>query len=88
MSIKQDIIERFFNFESFKGVYLLPCGLAGLFFTYINHGDVGMVFSKIMELGPYAFFGYLVAEGLRKIFVNRVKQAKKKEALLRQRDAE
>lgn len=71
-SIKQDFIERFANFETVKGVYLLPAGLAGLWVVTYH-------LQFILQVFGLACFGYMAIEGVRKIGVNRIKQALKAE---------
>ena len=72
--VKMDIRERFLNFETAKGVYLVPAGAVVCFVTlyYQQHllTAVGLIFGW-----------YLICEGLRKIFVNRFKQARKEEEI-------
>lgn len=65
--IKMDIKERFFNFETVKGAYLLPVGLLGLYITW-NYVQF------ILYAIGFAYFGYMVLEGSRKISVNRIRQ--------------
>lgn len=78
--LKRDFVERFLNFESLKGLYLLPAGLIGLVVTWTN-------LQFILHAMGTAYFGYMVVEGLRKIFVNRISQALKVEELKEKRDA-
>lgn len=72
--VKMDIRERFFNFETAKGMYLVPAGAVVCFVTlyYQQHllTAVGLIFGW-----------YLICEGLRKIFVNRFKQERKQEEI-------
>lgn len=62
-----DFKERFLNFETFKGVYLLPVGLIGLWVT-LTH------IQYLLYIIGFAYFGYMAIEGARKISVNRIKQ--------------
>lgn len=65
--IKMDIKERFFNYETVKGIYMLPVGLLGLYITW-NYVQF------ILYAIGFAYFGYMTLEGSRKISVNRIKQ--------------
>lgn len=76
--IKQDIKERFFNFETAKGFYLVPVGLFGLWVAVLHVEYV------IQAMGA-AYFGYMVFEGVRKILVNRIKQGLKRGQLAAKR---
>lgn len=64
----QDIKERFLNFETAKGIYLVPAGLIVVFASiyYISY---------VIQVAFGLFGWYLFSEGLRKIFVNRIKQS-------------
>lgn len=75
---KQDFQERFLNFETAKGIYLLPAGLAGLYVTLFY-------LQFILQAFGGAIFGYMVFEGFRKITVNRIKQSQKVEELTQKR---
>jgi hypothetical protein len=64
--IKQDFMERFFNFETFKGIYLIPAGaliiyLAIFHVQYLIQG-VGVIFGW-----------YWISIGLYKVGINPVK---------------
>jgi hypothetical protein len=67
MNILQDFRERFLNFETVKGVYLLPAGGAICHVTlfYLQY---------VIQAFCLAFGIYMMVEGCRKILVNRVKQ--------------
>lgn len=71
----QDIKERFLNFETVRGIYLLPAGVIGLYITWSN-------LQFVIQIAATAGFGYLILDGLRKVFVNRVQQAVVKHGLL------
>ena len=75
---KQDIKERFLNFETIKGTYLLPAGLAGMWVTWTN-------LQFILHAMGSVYFGYMIIEGARKILVNRVKQKIAQEQLVEKR---
>lgn len=78
--IKMEIKERFLNFETAKGVYLVPSGIITMYITVYQQQHV------ITALG-LLFGWYLVSEGLRKIWVNRYKQARKEAEVVAQREA-
>lgn len=78
--LKQDFKERFLNFETAKGIYLLPAGCIGIFICWYYQQYFVQAFGTII-------FGYMVYEGLRKIMVNRVKQAKARKKLFEEREA-
>lgn len=77
-AFKRDMKERFLNFETAKGMFLIPAGLAGLYTTWYYT-------QFIIQVGCSILFIYMSSEGLRKIFVNRIKQAAKQSAMLRER---
>lgn len=77
-AIKMDIKERFLNFETAKGMYLVPAGLVTMFVSVYYQQYV------IQSLG-FLFGLYILSEGLRKIFVNRFKQERKQEEIRQQR---
>lgn len=64
---KQEIRERFLNFETAKGLYIAP---AGAFMMYVSwyHVEDAIRWAGVL-IGGYALY-----EGLRKIIVNRFKQ--------------
>jgi hypothetical protein len=68
MNILQDFKERFLNFETVKGIYLLPAGGVICYVTLFYLQYVIQAFC--LALGVY-----MMVEGSRKIFVNRVKQS-------------
>lgn len=68
--LKQDLKERFLNNETFKGVVYLVIAV--------------LLFNPSLLL--YILQGFLLYEGLRKVFVNRIKQAKAKKQLEKQRE--
>ena len=77
--IKSDFKERFVNYETVKGIYFL---LAGLLTTYIS-----IFYQQFVIQGIGATFGlYFVIEGLRKIFINRIKQIAKQTKLIKARE--
>lgn len=78
---KQDFKERFLNFETAKGMYLIPAGLIG---CYVSIYHVEYVIQAIGLL----FSWYAVSEGLRKVWVNRVKQESKRAMMVEARLAE
>lgn len=72
---KRDFKERFYNYETAKGLYLFP---AGLMLIYLSIYHVEYVIQ-----GAGALTGiYCLYEGLRKILVNRIKQELKKKELV------
>jgi len=73
--VKQDMKERFLNFETAKGAYMVPAGLVIVYAAVFHIAYVIQV--------SFALMGWFIfSEGLRKIGVNRIKQAQKKEQLL------
>jgi hypothetical protein len=68
MNILQDFKERFLNFETVKGIYLLPAGGVICYVTLFYLQYVIQAFC--MTLGIY-----MMVEGFRKIQVNRIKQS-------------
>lgn len=78
MNILQDFKERFLNFETVKGVYLLPAGGVICYVTLFYLQYVIQAFC--LALGVY-----MMVEGSRKIFVNRVKQKIATESLVEKR---
>lgn len=66
--IKTDLRERLLNFETAKGVYMAPAGAA---ITYAAVFHIAFVIQVAFGLLGW----YIFSEGLRKIWVNRVKQA-------------
>jgi hypothetical protein len=71
----QDVKQRFLNFETVRGIYLLPVGVIGIYIT-ITH------LQFVIQVAAIGLFGYLVIDGLRKIFVNRIQQEVAKHGLL------
>lgn len=70
-----DVRERFLNFETAKGIYMIP---AGLLICYVTWFHIQFVIQATgLLLGWYIF-----SEGLRKVWVNRIKEALKKEELI------
>lgn len=65
--IKHDLYERFCNFETMRGVYEVPAGAVVIFVAVFNTAFL------IKTMGAL-FGGYVICDGLRKIFVNRIKQ--------------
>jgi hypothetical protein len=78
MNILQDFKERFLNFETVKGVYLLPAGGVICYVTLFYLQYVIQAFC--LALGVY-----MMVEGFRKIQVNRVKQKIATENLVEKR---
>lgn len=72
--IKMDIKERFLNFETAKGVYMVP---AGLIIAYAAVFYIAFVIQVAFGLLGW----YMFSEGLRKIWVNRVKQELKRDQM-------
>ena len=68
MNILQDFKERFLNFETVKGIYLLPAGGAICYVTLFYLQYVIQAFCLALGI-------YMMVEGFRKIQVNRVKQS-------------
>ena len=73
-AIKMDIKERFLTFETAKGIYLVPAGLA---ITYAAIFHVAFVIQTAFGLLGWFIF----SDGVCKIFVNRVKQDLKKDQM-------
>ena len=74
--LRIDIEERFLDGETAKGL------LAILVAWHAFHLDNdAQAFTFLLHMGEL----YLVYEGLRKIFVNRIKQAAKRERLIQRR---
>lgn len=71
---KIDFKERFLNFETAKGMYLVPAGAAMLYAAIYYIAFVIQVSFGLLGL-------YMVIEGLRKTFVNRVKQSLNKDKM-------
>jgi hypothetical protein len=65
---KRDFRERFLNFETAKGMYLIPTGAAIIYVTLFH-------IQFIIQCVGVLLGGYALFEGLRKVFVNRIKQA-------------
>jgi hypothetical protein len=78
MNISQDFKERFLMFETVKGAYLLPAGGVICYVTLFYLQYVIQAFC--LALGVY-----MMVEGARKIFVNRVKQKIATEKLVEKR---
>lgn len=78
--LKQDFKERFLNFETVKGIYLIPAGVLVVFMAMFH-------VSFVIQTAFGVLGALLVVEGLRKILVNRTKQAVAQDALRAQRDA-
>jgi uncharacterized membrane protein len=76
---KQDFVERYLSFETAKGFYLVPAGLVIIYLSIF-------FIQYIIQGFAFIFGWYCFSEGLRKIFVNRIKQAAKKEELVLKRD--
>lgn len=72
---KQDFKERFLNFETAKGVYMVPAGLIGCYITIFH---LNYMLQAVGILG----FWYVFSEGMRKIAVNRIKQKVAREDLM------
>jgi uncharacterized membrane protein len=68
MNILQDFKERFLNFETVKGIYLLPAGGVICYVTlfYLQY---------VIQAFCFALGVYMMVEGFRKIQVNRIKQS-------------
>lgn len=63
-----DLKERFGTMETLKGVFFFAAGVPGLWLAIYDLKHAFQFFYALAAL-------YLIYEGLRKIFVNRVKQA-------------
>lgn len=77
---KQDFKERFLNFETAKGIYLLP---AGVVVVYVSIYHIEFVIQTACTLAGL----YFIYEGFRKITVNRIKEGRAKHKLATERDA-
>ncbi len=73
-TIKIDFKERFVNFETVRGLYLAPAGLLGAYIVIFH-------FQFILQAAGLIGFIYIAVDGIRKIGVNRIKQAIKEEEL-------
>lgn len=71
---KMDFKERFLNFETAKGIYMVP---AGFIITYAAVYYIAYVIQVAFGLLGW----YMFSEGLRKVWVNRVKQDLKKDQM-------
>lgn len=76
--LKRDFKERFMNFETAKGIYLFPAGCI-MIYTSIYHIEF------VIQAAGVLSGGYFIYEGLRKILVNRVKQAIARKKLFEER---
>lgn len=78
--IKQDFKERFLNFETAKGIYLLPAGCIVIYSAvfYIQF---------VIQVAAVLSGAYFVYEGFRKITVNRIKEGRAKAKLAKEREA-
>ena len=76
--LKMDFVERFLNFETAKGIYLVPAGFITIYVSiyYIQY---------LFIVGGCLLGWYLVSEGLRKVFVNRFAQERIKMKLRSER---
>lgn len=79
-NFKKDFKERFLNFETAKGMYLMPAGLIIVYATiyYLQF---------ILQVCGVLLGWYLFSEGLRKVQVNRIKQKVERDKLIDQRVA-
>lgn len=66
-NFKRDFKERFMKFETLRGIILMPSGIILILTTWTHLQYSIQVF--MTSVGVYWFI-----DGLRKIFVNRVKQ--------------
>lgn len=73
-----DLKERFLNFETAKGMYLIPAGFATM---YVAIFHIQFVIQAVCCI----FGWYLVSEGARKVWVNRIKQAAKQSQMVEDR---
>jgi hypothetical protein len=72
--LRQDIKERFANYETFKGIYFVFAGCVVIF--------VSIYYQQYVIQAVGVVFGwYFVSEGIRKICVNRFKQAEVREKI-------
>lgn len=77
--IKMDLKERFLNYETAKGIYFIFAGLLTIY--------VSMFYQQyIIQVLGLTWGWYNVSEGLRKVFVNRIKQAVKTKQLEQERE--
>jgi len=78
--IKQEIRERFLNFETAKGIYMIPAGSVIIY--------VSVYYQQYLFMATGVIFGwYCVSEGLRKMLVNRFAQARKQKEIADAREA-
>lgn len=75
---RKDFKERFMTFETAKGMYLIPAGLIGLYFTWYE-------LQYLIQVAATLVFWYMISEGLRKVTVNRIKQQATKDTLVLER---
>jgi hypothetical protein len=78
MTLLQDFKERFLNFETAKGVYLIPAGLVLCYVTLMHLQYLIQAWGLLCGV-------YMSSEGMRKVFVNRVKQKIATETLVEKR---
>lgn len=81
MSFSQDFKERFMNFETAKGLYLIPSGIIIVAVTLLW-------MQYLIQACGILFGVYLIVEGVRKVAVNRVKQKLARDALIAERQAQ
>lgn len=73
--LKMDLKQRFLNYETAKGVFFVAAGLIITWTAWFKIQFTIQICATIFGLG------FFVVEGVRKISVNRVKQAIKQDQL-------
>ncbi len=76
--LKQDLIERLLNFETAKGIYLVPAGVTLLVSNFFWQ-------QHVWDVAIFLLSGYMIFEGFRKIGVNRIKQEIARKKLIERR---
>ena len=75
---RTDLKERFLTYETAKGIYLIAGAIA-----------ITLTMLFYIQYSTYVMYGiiaqYMLSEGLRKVFVNRIKQAAVRETLIARR---
>lgn len=74
----QDFKERILTYETLKGIYFITAGMAMLWIVVVNER---FAFKATIAL----FAWYVACEGMRKVQVNRIKQAAAKQKLVNKR---
>jgi uncharacterized membrane protein YfcA len=78
-TLRREIKERFINFETVQGLYLLPCGIIGMAITWSH-------LQYILQAMGTSYFGYLILTGAWKVYYNPIKQKFKRNKLVQDRE--